>query len=339
MQARPQSGIRPTQFLLLILLTSFLAGAPSALAQGTLERPQLVGGTVRVASTLESARRARVVLEQRGSIRGELFTDSNGKFNFFPVGPGEYVLNVSLAGFKPARVTVNVTNSSVRGVLIYLETESSADSVRQATVSVQELALSDKARREYDKGLKELRQGRYDSSITRFRNVIALHPQFAHAHYALGVGLYSRAQHEEAEKTLRKAIELNEGLTEAYVLLGRLLNDRRRSQEAEPVLLQALVHRRDRWEAFYEMARACVARRDWTAAEENLRQAHALDGAGPPVHILFANVLVTTGSYAGALQEMQHYLQVDPHGPFASEVRAKASALAAELQKQSKTKN
>jgi TonB family protein len=43
------------------------------------------------------------VLEGDGSLISQATTDSRGRFEFPPVGPGRYVLTASLAGFRPLR--------------------------------------------------------------------------------------------------------------------------------------------------------------------------------------------------------------------------------------------
>jgi Flp pilus assembly protein TadD len=321
---------RPAQ----LIATSFLVLALATAASSQFkERAHQVEGTIRLADSFAPADRARVTLQQRGFVRGELVTDSDGGFFFHSVGPGEYEVVVSLQGYKEARLRVSVKNASVRGLAIELEPNHPGKSTTTTTIAAQELALSDQARRHHEKGLSAIGKADFEAALNHFERVISLHPDFAGAYYGLGLSFYFLQKLEPAEDAFRRAIELDRNFAPAYVLLGRLLNDQQRPREARAVLGEALAGGNDRWDALYELARASLAQGDFPQAEEKLRRAHSFQNSGPQVHLLLSNVLVVRGNYEGALGEMRHYLQVEPNGPFASEVRAKAAALEAELEK------
>jgi tetratricopeptide (TPR) repeat protein len=307
-----------------------LHGNSLAKAQtGTMERAHQVQGVVR--SGEAPAAGAYVVLEQRGFVRGQGFTDADGKFSFSRVGPGEYILVASKDGYRTTRMAINIINSSLIGLSITLHRESKEAPAGPPTVNLEALALSPEARRHQEQGLKELSQGRWEASLASFRQVVALHPDFAGAHLGLGMAHYFLRQLEAAEPALRRSLELDKNLPLAYVFLGRLLNDQGRSREAQEALGEALARGPDRWDVYYELARALAIEGKFAAAEKKLRDAHALDPVGANLHLLLVDLLLLRDERKEALAEMRHYLELHPTGSFASQVRRRAESLAAEL--------
>lgn len=340
-------GSAPVALLLLASSFPVFAQQSSPIGPGTSSIPgQLprlfdIGGMVRLASTFQAAERARVTLERfTGETVAVMESDWNGNFSFASVPAGEYVIIAYAPGFLEARLSVVVRMAPARGVIITLRPDPSAPVTSLATsVSVQELALPPKAQRELEKGFKALAESDYQASQNHFGKVLEADPKFAGAHYGLGASLYSQNKYEQAEAELRKAIELDESVALPYVLLGHLLNDRQRYQEAELLLHAAAERFPNRSGVFYELARASWARGNVTTSEAHLRRAHSLEGCSPRVHLLLSNVLVVKGDLAGARQEMEEYLTIEPRGARADEVRSKLGLLKAELEKEKRAEN
>lgn len=295
------------------------------------ESKHQIRGIVRLANSRTTVSGARVVLTQRGFPRGESSTDANGGFVFGPVGRGEYDLAVSLPGYVRADLRVRMHDADVSGLVVELKREVSDTSSTVPTISARTLALSEAARKEQEKGLKELAQGQYEESIACFRRVIALQPDFAGGHLGAGTALYFQQKYDEAETSLRRALELDPNLAPAYVFLARLLNDRQRNDEVLSLLDPALDRLPARWELFYERGRAHMGKGKLSMAEQDLRRAHGMEDAGPEVHLLLANVLIEQQRGDDALAEMRHYLELYPRGEFSAQVRTTAGRLEAEL--------
>jgi Flp pilus assembly protein TadD len=303
-----------------------------------MERAHQIQGTVRIAETLALAREAHVTLAQRGFIHGQNITNANGRFHFNRVGPGEYTLVVSLDGFKTDRTQIDVSNSSLLGLSIELDREAHPLPAGPATVNMEALTLSPKARHHQEQGLKEISEGQWEAGLAHFRQVIALHPDFASGCLGLGMANYFLQQPEPAERALLQSIALDGNLQLAYVFLGRLFNDQRRTSEAREILSNGLARGPARWDAYYELARALAAEEKFAEAEENLRQAHGMKSIGSNVHLLLADLLIINDSKEGALAEMKHYLELHPGGPFAGRVRARAESLTEELRLSGQTR-
>jgi len=82
--------------------------------------------------------------------------------------------------------------------------------------------------------------GRSEDSEEELRNAIRINPDFAGAHYNLGVLLNDLKRFGEAEDEWREAIRINPDFAGAHYNLGVLLNDLKRFGEAEKEYREAI---------------------------------------------------------------------------------------------------
>ena len=73
----------------------------------------------------------------------------------------------------------------------------------------------------------------YSKAMEYYGEAIRINPDFAAAHYFLGVLLDGLKRHDEAEKEYREAIRINPDLAEAHANLGTLLLEIERPEEAK----------------------------------------------------------------------------------------------------------
>jgi len=78
-------------------------------------------------------------------------------------------------------------------------------------VSVQELRMSDKGRKAFEKGAALLGKGDAAASLAYFDQAIAEFPRFYQAHYQLGIALFRLGHTIEAEQAFQKSIDLTGG--------------------------------------------------------------------------------------------------------------------------------
>jgi protein O-mannosyl-transferase len=119
--------------------------------------------------------------------------------------------------------------------------------------------------------------GDMETATVRFREAIALRPDFAEAHHDLAVALARRQRFEEAVAENREAIRLRPGFAAAYASLGVALANLWRDEEAIAAYRQALAldPRRADIHANLGMLLAGAGRRDEARVE--LERALALD--------------------------------------------------------------
>lgn len=90
------------------------------------------------------------------------------------------------------------------------------------------------------RALDRQERGNYAGAIDDFRRSLALQPDNADAHNALGAALAATKQFDLAIEQFQTAVELRPDLAEAYVNLGTALSSRGDFAEAVPYLKQAV---------------------------------------------------------------------------------------------------
>ena len=73
-----------------------------------------------------------------------------------------------------------------------------------------------------DLGVVGIRSNRYDEAIIYLRKGLLLHPDYARAHYNLGIAFANQDLYSESERAYLKALELNKGYQSAAISLGVL---------------------------------------------------------------------------------------------------------------------
>ena len=75
-------------------------------------------------------------------------------------------------------------------------------------------------------------RGQVDEAIAHYRKALEIKPDYAEAHYNLGIALAGRGQVDEAIAHYRKALEIKPDYAEAHINLGIVLAGRGQVDEA-----------------------------------------------------------------------------------------------------------
>src|SRR5262249_10067254 len=114
-----------------------------------------------------------------------------------------------------------------------------------------------------------------DEAFAAYHRAIALQPDFAKAHYNLGVALSEQTKLEEALAAYRRAINIQPRYPEAHYNLGIALHEQGRLDEALAAFRQAISIKHDYVEAFSNLVfclnyhdqstkdQICAAHREW----------------------------------------------------------------------------
>src|SRR6516162_7834816 len=113
-----------------------------------------------------------------------------------------------------------------------------------ATVSVQDLRVSSKARGEFERGLRRLAKQDPGGSLRHFSAAIDAFPDFYAAYYHKGVAELQLNQNAEALRAFQTAVDLSDGhyprAEFGHALLGVVLFTLNRLDDAEKSALEAL---------------------------------------------------------------------------------------------------
>ena len=120
----------------------------------------------------------------------------------------------------------------------------SHDSVRRdAMVSAKELAIPERARREYEEAEKRLARRDVEGAVAHFERAVELAPQFSEAWNHLGTIAYQARDYPRAESCFRKALDADPEAFQPLVNLGGVLFNLSKFDEALQYNLYAALTR------------------------------------------------------------------------------------------------
>ena len=109
------------------------------------------------------------------------------------------------------------------------------------------VAPTDDARALYERGLEAYKHDRDEEAVEHFKRAVELSPDFAEAHYRLGLAYNALKQSEEAEKAFADAVKAYERIvkqepknSDAYYFLGLCLEKLGKYDEAVKALKEAV---------------------------------------------------------------------------------------------------
>lgn len=160
-------------------------------------------------------------------------------------------------------------------------------------------------------GLEHYLAGEWSSAMSDYERSLSLNPENAEAHYNLG-RLYEDLQDlKKAQSHYRLAAQND--LDVAYIALGRLYVKDKKYSEGVSLLLQSLDRVKDDNEVKYALLKnlgwARLQQGRYAEAENNLREAIALNNTKAEPHCLLAQVLEKQKAPKSALIEWETCLQ------------------------------
>jgi len=165
------------------------------------------------------------------------------------------------------------------------------------------------------------RMRRSDDALTAARRAVALAPEVASGHRALGVELFLQDENEDAEEELRRAIELDPESSAARFPLAQLLADQGDWDGADAMLAAArdLVgeDRAGLAQGWYVEAYINLAGKELDAAEECIREALEYEDANPRIAALayanLGNVQARRRQFADGIGNLETALGLNPY--------------------------
>jgi len=280
------------------------------------------------------------VLGDNGTTVGQQAVDSQGHFQIDNLSSGRrlYRLIVKAEGYYPSEQPLNLrSGDAVVTVQVVLTRVSETAKSDARLPLLTDMSAPRKARKAYDKGVRELSAHHLPEAQRDFAAAVADYPCYARAQTGLATVLISKRDLPAAEAALRKAIECDSGLADAFASLGRVLNSQQRFPESEAVLEQGLRTSPGDWALYDELASAHYNQGLYPQATDEWLRALSLNPGGPSeLHAKLAAAYLRQGNNDKAYREMQTYLRLDPGGRFAAQARSlmrqiEASSSPAEL--------
>jgi Tfp pilus assembly protein PilF len=282
-------------------------------------------------------RRALVVIDGATSpFTATTFSDSQGRFRFRKLAPGPYTVSVFVPGRGEVRQTVEVSPSLAdskgrTAVTVQFSPSSSSSSralERRGTVSVRELSIPNRARREYNEALKKLGRRDVAGAIRHLERAVELAPQFVSAWNNLGTIAYQSGRYEDAEKYFREALKHEPGAFAPVVNLGGVLLNLAKYEEALKYNRYAVQDQPQDALANSQLGLNYFFLDDQDRALKYLNFAKRLD----PSHfshpqLVVAEIYLQRGDRQAASKELKDFLLRHPDAPNAAEIREQIKRL------------
>jgi hypothetical protein len=199
-------------------------------------------GQVLLAASDRPIRHARVdfVSAPTGSGDSKL-TDDKGRFDFEGLAQVTYRVIVSAPGYQKLEGTADIHGKTGPMLLRLRRTEETATPLNNDVVPVQELKMSDKAEKTFNKGAQLLLKGQPAQSLAYFERAIAKDPSHYRAYHDLGLAYVHLGRTHEAEAAFQKAIDLTGGgYAPADFAMGLALCQDQDYRRAETVIQRGL---------------------------------------------------------------------------------------------------
>lgn len=271
------------------------------------------------------------VLSDEGEVLGEEQTDTAGRFSFTSLQRGNDTVVASLAGYRTASRFVSYSEGSLGTIELTLVRDSSAaggNSSALGTISVRDLQVPEKARREYEQGVRSLSRKKNEEARKHFETAIRIDPKFGDGYRQLGLLLAEQGEFPRAEKMLEKAIQINGKDSSAYGYLGYAYQKSDQLGEAEQAYQQSVRLSDANWLAQMGLGQVLVDEKRPTEALAHLRRAQQTHPQEPSIYLLVYNTLIFLDRGPDALRELDDFLARFPKDPVAPKLREVRKGLA-----------
>lgn len=272
-----------------------------------------------------------------------IFEDStlageDGRFRFRDLPAGTYTLAAFVPGQGELRRTIDVGPSQADArnkIELTVETHDgefeSHDSLRrEAIVSAKQLAIPERAHREYEEAEKRLARRDVEGAVAHFERAVELAPRFSDAWNHLGTIAYQARDYTRAENCFRKALDADPDSFQPLVNLGGVSINLRKFEESLRYNLYAALTRPNDALANSQLGMSYFFLGKLDLARQYLTAAKRLD----PAHfshpqLVLAEIALRRRDRTAAAAEMEEFLQYHPDAPEAGKVRGQLAQLRA----------
>jgi Tfp pilus assembly protein PilF len=277
-----------------LLLSSLLISVASVAAYAQADVPNInmsntddapgvgsISGQIVLPSGHPVSNRIRIALSTANDPGMAIYTDTNGMFSFVGLRPGTYYVEVSGDSREYDLVTEQVR--LFRGMKVNLmiplrEKEEAVAKRRSKVVSLAELEqkVPGPARKEFERGVKLVDEGKPLEAIPHFEQAIAIFPDYVMAHNDLGVQFLNLKRAVEAQDQFEIAIGIN----------PRAYNPR------------------------LNLAISLIEQKKYLSAIDSLNVARAIDASSPAIHLYMGIAMVETDDLETADRELRTTLSI-----------------------------
>ena len=182
-----------------------------------------------------------------------------------------------------------------------------------ATVSVAEYRVPQKARDAMHKAEQALSKHNFDDVTKFLAKALSIYPSYAPALTLKGVLSLDKNQVQAAIDDFDAAIHADSSYAVAYTGMGAALNELKKFDEALMSCDRAVTLSPDSWQPYYEMSKSYVGKADYQHALQQLTKAQSFNpNEYAPIHLVRAHVMLALKDYSSAMNELQRFLTLAP---------------------------
>jgi tetratricopeptide (TPR) repeat protein len=272
-----------------------------------------------------------------GGFASTTYTDSSGEFSFSHVQPGSYTVVIKSSGYQTGTWPLEVGYANLLGLTFSLIPSASRSGGKGAarkdsnTVSVRQLLVPGKARKEFQKGVQSELHGKTDEAIKQWNKAIKIYPQYADSYMQLSRVYAIRGDFAQATTAAQRAIAIDGNRANAYDYLAYVYLKEQDFANAQAAFEHAARLSNSDWFSQFWLGQLLMRRKNAQGAFPYLRRASQLNPGMPEVYILLYNDLLMLGRRKDALADLDDFLKRFPKSPLAGEVREKRKDLAKDL--------
>lgn len=199
-----------------------------------------------------------------------------------------------------------------------------------SAISVTSLLVPDKAKKEYEKALKDRQNNHTESALKHLKNAIELYDKYAAAWNELGQFYLAGGEPDKSVEAFQKAIESDPQYFPPYLSLATLQIQQQEWYAAVETAGRVLEMDSSVGFASFLQGIGNFNLNRLDAAEQSARQAERGPHENiPQVHALLADILLRKQNYEEAAKEIRAYLQEAPEGQLAGRMKENLARLEA----------
>jgi tetratricopeptide (TPR) repeat protein len=236
-------------------------------------------------------------------------------------------LRISASGYQPlSKVIMNTEDLGGVNAGTFVLTPLAKE--QADAVSVNSLRAPKQARKEFEKGEKDIRSNHLKSATRHLEKAVAEYDEYAAAWNDLGRIYVTNRQNEKAHQAFAKAITADPQYISPYVSLAQLELEDGHYESAVETTGKALQLHPGLVPASFIQAVANLRLNRLDAAEKSAQDAERGPHENiPQLHVLLADILLRKHDYSNAAEQMRAYLTEAPNGKFAGEVKMRLEQL------------
>jgi tetratricopeptide (TPR) repeat protein len=268
-------------------------------------------------------------------------TDAKGEYLIIGLPSGQFAITATKDGVGTAKLSQTIKQGQNDPLQFTLKPEAPAGGAgggsivgapaagadaesKKAAIALQALAKA---------GSDALDAGNNDGAIAAYTDVVAKAPTCGDCYFNLGMAYSNKKQWAEAEAAFKKALEIKPDNGRAHTQLASIYNVQKKFDlAAESSALAAKYSASDpagggNAEALYNQGVTLFNGAKFTEAKAAFEGATKADPKMALAHYQLGMTALNLGDFNLAVSSLETYLQLDPSGPKAAEVKASLPAL------------